>query len=165
MKSWDSILHFGHAFLLGWRCKDCSYNFMRLAHDALFSPFMTTSRWKTRNHPISPEMLARLHCFKTNTSNSKGSWKFSLATWWKFNLRAPLIYAPLYWSWEAEKKRKEKGAHWERNAEFPLPAVRYERNVYAKPIILGAMKEGWRPSPHHHCSTLHWTPWLPPFRN
>lgn len=106
------------------------------------------------------EMLMRLHCFKTNTSNNKGSWKLNLATWWKFNLRAPLIDAPLHWSWEAKKE-----AHWEKNAEFPLTAIRYERNISAKPMLLGAMKEGQRPSPHHHCSILYWMPWLPPFKN
>lgn len=67
---------------------------------------MTTSRWKLGIILSHQEMLTRVHFFKTNTSNSKGSWKLSLATWWKFNLRAPLIYAPLHWSWEAKKKKE-----------------------------------------------------------
>lgn len=67
---------------------------------------MTTSRWKLGIILSHQEMLTRVHCFKTNTSNSKGSWKLNLATWWKFNSRAPLIYAPLHWSWETRKKRE-----------------------------------------------------------
>lgn len=48
---------------------------------------------------------------------------------------------------------KKKGALWESNMEFPLPVIWYERNVYAKLIVLRAVKQGWRPSPHHPCST------------
>lgn len=105
---------------------------------------MTTSRWKTRNHPISPEMLARLHCFKTNTSNSKGSWKFSLATWWKFNLRAPLIYAPLYWSWEAEKKKE----HTEREMQNFLCQLSGMKEMFMQNQLFW---EPWKKGedPHH----------------